>query len=80
MEQVLAGELTAAADIMGSAGNPTMEAQLRKHGGLRLLAAGRNAEADLELERALAFYRSVAASAYLAQIEGALAGAQSASA
>ncbi len=48
--------------------------------GLRMLAAGRTADAEVELERAVAFYRSVDASACLAQIESALAGAQSASA
>jgi hypothetical protein len=80
VEHILAGELETAAEIMASAGNPTIEAQLRKHGGLRLLAAGRIADAEVELERALAFYRSVDASAYVAQIESALAGAQSESA
>ena len=44
------------------------------------MAAGRHAEGKLELERALAFYRSVAASAYVAQIEATLSGAQSESA
>ncbi len=80
IEHILAGELVAAADLMASAGNPTIEANLRKHAGLRMLAAGRTAEAEVELERALAFYRSVDASAYVAQIESALAGAQSESA
>jgi hypothetical protein len=51
-----------------------------QHGGLRLLAAGRTTDGEGELERALAFYRSLDASGYVAQIENALAGAQSASA
>jgi tetratricopeptide (TPR) repeat protein len=80
IEHILAGELGAAADSMASAGNPTIEANLRKHNGLRMLAAGRTADAQVELERALAFYRSVDASAYVAQIESPLAGAQSESA
>ena len=46
----------------------------------RPLAAGRIADGEVELEQALAFYRSVDASAYVAQIESALAGAQSDSA
>ena len=45
-----------------------------------MLAAGRTADAQVELERALDFYRAVEASFYIEQIEGALAGAQSASA
>jgi hypothetical protein len=77
---ILAGELDEAADIMASAGNPTVEANLRRHGGLRTLAAGGIAEAEVELERALVFYRSVDATAYIAQIESALAGPQSESA
>ena len=65
---------------MAAAGNPTIEAHLRKHGGLRMLVAGRTTDAEIELERALAFYRSVDASAYVAEIESALADAQSESA
>ena len=80
IERIVAGELDAAADIMGSAGNLTIEANLRRHGGLRMLADGRQTEGEVELERALTFYRSVDASAYVAQIESALAGAQSESA
>jgi hypothetical protein len=45
-----------------------------------MLADGRDPEGEVELERAVAFYRSVDASAYVAQIESALAGAQSESA
>jgi class 3 adenylate cyclase/tetratricopeptide (TPR) repeat protein len=75
-ELVLAGELVAAADVTASAGIPNVESMLRKHAGLRLLADGRTAEAIVELDRALAFYRSVDAHAYVAEIENALAGAQ----
>jgi tetratricopeptide (TPR) repeat protein len=76
IEKVLAGELGTAADIMGEAGSLSMEANLRRHAGLRMLAAGRPADARLELEHALAFYRSVGASAYVSEIEAALAEAQ----
>jgi tetratricopeptide (TPR) repeat protein len=72
----LDGELSAAADGMARAGNPTIEANIRRHAGLRLLAAGRTDEAEDELDRALAFYRSVDASAHVAEIEAVLAGAQ----
>ncbi|MET0560244.1 MAG: AAA family ATPase [Gaiellaceae bacterium] len=77
---ILANELDAAADIMEAGGNPTIEANLRKHAGMRMLAASHATDARAQLERALAFYRSVAASAYVAEIESALAGAQSESA
>ena len=80
IDHILAGELDSAADLMASVGNPTVEANLRRHTGLRMMAEGRTADAAVQLERALAFYRSVDASAYVAQIESALAGAQSESA
>ncbi len=80
IEHILAGELDSAADLMASAGSPTIEADLRRHAGMRMLHAGEAAAAEVELVRALAFYRSVDASAYVAEIESALAGAQSESA
>ncbi len=72
--------LIAAADFVSGTGAVAIESQLRFRGGQQLMAAGRHAEGKVELERALAFYRSVDASAYVAEIEAALAGAQSASA
>ena len=81
IEHILAGELDSAADLMASAGSPTIEANLRRHGGPPDAGTpGEQPTAEVELERALAFYRSVDASAYVAQIESALAGAQSESA
>ena len=80
VEHILAGELGAAADIVETAGSPSIEANLRKHAGLRMLAAGRTADAEVQLARALAFYRTVDASGYIAQIESALAEGQSESA
>jgi hypothetical protein len=77
---ILAGELEAAADSLSSAGNPTIEANLRMHAGLRMLQTGRRTDAQVELERALTFYRSVDAAGYVAKIEAALGGAQSESA
>jgi tetratricopeptide (TPR) repeat protein len=76
IELILAGDLVAAAVVMASTGIPNVESSLRKHAGLRLLAVGRTAEATVELDRALVFYRSVDARAYVAEIENALAGAQ----
>jgi class 3 adenylate cyclase/tetratricopeptide (TPR) repeat protein len=80
IELILADRLEAAADMIASAGNPTIEAAIRRVAGLRMLAAGRAAAAAAELERALGFYRSVGASFYIERIEGALADAQSESA
>jgi class 3 adenylate cyclase len=80
IDLILEGELSAAADVMATAGNVTAEANLRKLAGLRLASARRSEEARAELERALAFYRSVDASAYVAQIESTLAERQSESA
>jgi hypothetical protein len=70
----------AAADMVSPTGILTLESNLRFRGGQRLVAQGRHAEAKVELERALAFYREVGASAYVSEIEAALAEAQSASA
>jgi class 3 adenylate cyclase/tetratricopeptide (TPR) repeat protein len=70
------GELIAAADLVSQTGAVTIESQLRFRGGQQLISAGRHTEGAAELERALTFYRSVDASAYVAQIEAALAGAQ----
>ena len=58
---------------MAAAGNVTAEANLRKLAGLRLASAGRSEEARADLERALTFYRTVGATAYVAEIERALA-------
>ena len=73
IELGLAGELAAAADVMETAGASTIEANLRRHAGMVTGATD-------QLERALAFYRSVDATFYVAQIESALAAAQSESA
>jgi tetratricopeptide (TPR) repeat protein len=80
IELTLAGELSAAADVIRSAGNPTMEAYLRRHAGIRLLAEGRTDDATIELERALAFYREVGATYFVEDAENRLAEAQRASA
>jgi class 3 adenylate cyclase/tetratricopeptide (TPR) repeat protein len=73
-------DLIAAADLVSTTGTVTAEAHLRFRGGQQLVAAGRLTEGKAELERALAFYRSVDATAYVAEIEAALAEVQSASA
>ena len=74
------GELIAAADVVSQTGAVTIESQLRFRGGQLRIAEGWHAEGAAELERALEFYRSVDASAYVAEIESILAGVQSESA
>jgi tetratricopeptide (TPR) repeat protein len=76
IDLVLADELAAAADAVAGMGSPALEAFLRRHAGERLIADGRRDAGDVELERALAFYRSVEATHFIAQIEGELAGSQ----
>ncbi len=76
----LAGDHRGAANVLASMGNLALEAQFRLHAGLRLLEEDRVAEGEIELEKALTFYRKVGASHHVAEIEGALAGAQSESA
>ena len=77
---ILADELDAAADLMESAGNPTIEANLRKHAGLRLLAAGHaRGRASSSSARSRSTARSTRRPTSR-EIESALAGAQSESA
>jgi tetratricopeptide (TPR) repeat protein len=61
----VAGDHSRAADLYLEIGSPTFEAMQRSVAGEKLLAAGRREEGRAELERALAFYRSVGATAYL---------------
>jgi len=67
------GDHSQAADLFASMGSPTLEAFFRLAAAESLHAAGRRALGEAELERALAFYRSVGATAYLEQGESLLA-------
>ena len=81
IELSLTGDLGGAADVVGSMGAVSAEAYLRLFAGEALLRDGRRAESERELERALAFHRSVGASAYVERAESLLAeGARSESA
>jgi ATP/maltotriose-dependent transcriptional regulator MalT len=81
IELMLDGDLRSAADDFAEIGTPTKEAELRRHAGRRFLEEGRRADGEVELEKALSFYRSVAATAHIAEIEALLgAAAQSESA
>jgi class 3 adenylate cyclase len=67
------GDFSGAADLYASMGAPALEAMNRLAAAETLLAAGRRDEGEGELERALDFYRSVGATAYLEQGEALLA-------
>jgi class 3 adenylate cyclase/tetratricopeptide (TPR) repeat protein len=67
------GDYTAAADAYGGLGYHAAEAAARLRGAEELVREGRRAEADIELRRALAFYRSVGATRYIRQGEALLA-------
>jgi class 3 adenylate cyclase/tetratricopeptide (TPR) repeat protein len=58
-----------AADMLGEIGSRPEEAFVRLRAAEALVEAGRRAEADAELERALTFYRSVGATAYIREAE-----------
>ena len=59
-----------AADTLGDMGSRPDEAFVRLRAAEALVEAGRRAEANVQLERALAFYRSVGATAYVREAEG----------
>jgi class 3 adenylate cyclase/tetratricopeptide (TPR) repeat protein len=71
--EVLGGDLAAAADILGELGAATPEAFHRLRSAEQLLSEGRRAEADEQLHRALAFYRSVGATQHVREGEALLA-------
>ena len=63
------GDHSQAAACFASMGSPTLEAFHRLAAAEALLADGRRAEGEAELERARAFYRSVGAKGYLEQAD-----------
>jgi tetratricopeptide (TPR) repeat protein len=66
------GELVEAADVFGAHGMRTEEAYARLRAAEALAAEGRRAEAELQLERSLGFYRSVGATTYVRRGEALL--------
>jgi tetratricopeptide (TPR) repeat protein len=68
-----ASEFERAADTYAKIGSLPDEAFARLRAAQRLVASGRRAEASEQLQRALAFYRKVQASAYLREAEALLA-------
>jgi hypothetical protein len=69
----VSGNFAVAADILRRTGERPAEAEARLRAADQLAAAGRRAEAEEQLQRAVAFYRSVGATHYLRECEPALA-------
>ncbi len=65
----LHGDVVHAADLLHEIGDAELEALARLRGARRLVADGRRAEADEQLQRSLAFWRSVEATRYIRQVE-----------
>jgi hypothetical protein len=72
-DALLQGDLPDVADRLGALGLKPDEAHARLGGARDLVVLGRRAEADEQLARALAFYRSVGASRYVREGEALLA-------
>jgi class 3 adenylate cyclase len=70
---VLAGDLRGAADILADIDAPAFEAFFRLRAAEQLVAEGRRAEADEQLNTALALYRSMRATRYVREGEALLA-------
>jgi len=70
---VVAGDLERAAEIAAENEWRTDEAELRLRAAERLVRAGRRAEADVQLRKALDFFRSVGATRYIREGEALLA-------
>jgi class 3 adenylate cyclase/tetratricopeptide (TPR) repeat protein len=70
---VAVSDFRLAADILGEMGGVTPEAFYRLQAAEQLVREGRRAEADEQLHRALAFYRSVGATRYVREGEALLA-------
>jgi hypothetical protein len=69
----VSGDFLGAAEQYAAIGVLPYEAYARLRGAEALVRAGRRAEADPELQRALTFWRSVGATAYVREGEALLA-------
>jgi class 3 adenylate cyclase/tetratricopeptide (TPR) repeat protein len=72
-ESVIHDDFLGAAEIYAGAGDVTGEAYARLRAAGQLVGEGRRSEADQQLQRALAFYRSVGATRYIREGEHLLA-------
>jgi class 3 adenylate cyclase/tetratricopeptide (TPR) repeat protein len=66
---IAAGDLRQAAEVFAEMGAVSLEARVRLLMAGALLQHGRRSEADIELQRALTFYRSVGATRYIREGE-----------
>ena len=69
VQAITVGRFVDAADRLAEIGAVTLEASTRMLAAERFVADGRQQEADVQLERALTFYRSVGATRYIRQAE-----------
>ena len=69
----VAGDPSAAADLYGEMGVRPEEARARLRAAELLVRDGRRAEADVQLERALSFWRTAGATAYIREGEALMA-------
>jgi hypothetical protein len=69
-------DFVGAAEGFVAMGNPTLEARQRLFAGELMMDRGRPAEGEVELEKALAFYRPVDATYFVGLAEAALARAR----
>lgn len=76
----ISGDLRRMGDLYAECGAPSFEALARLFGGDEAIEAGRRAEGEAEIERALAFYRTVGSQFLIRRGEGLLANAYSDSA
>ena len=67
------GDFSRAANLYAEIGATTLEAEARLCAAEELIEAGRRAEGDAELQKALAFYRTVGATRHIQQSESLLA-------
>jgi class 3 adenylate cyclase/predicted ATPase len=74
-QELVMEEFAVAADLLGESGFRTEEAYARLRAAEQLARNGRAAEAAAQRDRALAFYRSVGATAYVRRAEALLAAA-----
>jgi class 3 adenylate cyclase/tetratricopeptide (TPR) repeat protein len=68
-QSYFAQDFVAAADVYAEIGSPSDEAEARLRAGRSLLASGRRAEAEEQLQKALAFYGSVRAARFVRDAE-----------
>ena len=68
-QSYVAGDFVGAADVYEEIGSPTDEAEARLRAGRSLLESGSRAEAEEQLQKALAFYRSAGAARFVRDAE-----------